>query len=315
MNADANLDYVKRYFDQVAAFYDAVHYPDEAEGKPARGPRALALLREQIDAMPLRPILDLGCGTGRAMTLLTGMGYPVHGLDLSSAMVEIAQKALAAMGAEDDASVEQGEAWNLFHHEDGFFGAVIALEVFEYLSADAFRDTLFEIRRVLGPGGKLIASFPNRLHHLFGLDRRSIDFIANDLFDAVPFPDADAQASVELALRGLIECPDEPVEDFPESGAYQALKKAGRTALVEHDLPRRFFNNLAPIEDLAEAGFVTETTRYYGFWPFPPVLANAYPRLLKDLAPEMEARLADDWRGLFLADYFLSVFRIEDQAR
>ena len=154
MNADANLDYVKRYFDQVAAFYDAVHYPDEAEGKPARGPRALALLREQIDAMPLRPILDLGCGTGRAMTLLTGMGYPVHGLDLSSAMVEIAQKALAAMGAEDDASVEQGEAWNLFHHEDGFFGAVIALEVFEYLSADAFRDTLFEIRRVLGPGGK-----------------------------------------------------------------------------------------------------------------------------------------------------------------
>jgi 2-polyprenyl-6-hydroxyphenyl methylase/3-demethylubiquinone-9 3-methyltransferase len=125
---------------EVAARFDQL----QARFKTELGPCDVRLeaLRGCLGPVKGLRVLDLGCGKGRFAAPLANAGATVIGLDRSSAM-------LAAAPARGVARVH-GSASRL-PFVDASFGAMIAVEVFEHLTA--IDSVLAEVRRILRPGG------------------------------------------------------------------------------------------------------------------------------------------------------------------
>lgn len=94
-------------------------------------------------------ILDIGCGTGANLEMLSEFGK-AEGVDVSA-------EALAFCQARGLQNVRQGEAERL-PYEDNSFDLVTGLDVVEHLDNDVAG--LQEMRRVLRPGGRALLFVP-----------------------------------------------------------------------------------------------------------------------------------------------------------
>lgn len=98
-----------------------------------------------------RRILDAGCGSGSLAAQLRDRGADVTGIDASAGMLAIARRRLG-----DDVPLHVGDLCDPLPFADASFDDVVASLVLHYL--EDWAPTLAEIRRVLRPGGRLIAS-------------------------------------------------------------------------------------------------------------------------------------------------------------
>jgi SAM-dependent methyltransferase len=102
------------------------------------------------DLGKLRPrILDVGCGTGANLQMLSRFGA-AEGVDVSVAALDFCR-------ARGLAEVKQGAAESL-PYEDAAFDLVTGLDVVEHLDDDIAG--LKEMRRVLRPGGRAVLFVP-----------------------------------------------------------------------------------------------------------------------------------------------------------
>lgn len=135
----------ERFFNFWAGFYD--HGPFStwlrSMQEAAIGP---------LDIPKGSRILDISCGTGYGLSLLTGKGHELIGIDLSEKMIALAQENLTdsidvtLMLAEVDA----------IPFKDASFDYVISMEAFHHYPDQ--KNALQEMYRVLKPGGMLILS-------------------------------------------------------------------------------------------------------------------------------------------------------------
>jgi SAM-dependent methyltransferase len=98
-----------------------------------------------------RRILDAGCGSGPLFAALRDRGAIVAGFDSSAGMLEQARRRLG-----DGADLRVAELGGPLPFPDAAFDDVIASLVLHYL--EDWGPALAELRRVLKPGGRLIAS-------------------------------------------------------------------------------------------------------------------------------------------------------------
>ncbi|MFD7321551.1 class I SAM-dependent methyltransferase [Streptomyces sp. NPDC059875] len=98
-----------------------------------------------------RRILDAGCGSGPLTAALRDRGAVVTGIDASAGMLELARRRLG-----DDVALHVVDLRDRLPFADGAFDDVVASLVLHYL--EDWGPTLAELRRVLRPGGRLIAS-------------------------------------------------------------------------------------------------------------------------------------------------------------
>ncbi|KPM50265.1 methyltransferase [Frankia sp. R43] len=98
-----------------------------------------------------RRILDAGCGAGPLAAALRDRGAVVTGIDASAGMLALARQRLGA-----DMALHLVDLRDPLPFADGAFDDVVASLVLHYL--EDWGPTLAEIRRVLRPGGRLIAS-------------------------------------------------------------------------------------------------------------------------------------------------------------
>ncbi|WP_275466660.1 class I SAM-dependent methyltransferase [Streptomyces noursei] len=110
-------------------------------------PAMLALAGDVAD----RRILDAGCGSGTLSAALRDRGAVVTGIDASAGMLALARRRLG-----DDAALHVVDLRDCLPFADGAFDDVVASLVLHYL--EDWGPTLAELRRVLKPGGRLIAS-------------------------------------------------------------------------------------------------------------------------------------------------------------
>ena len=111
-----------------------------------------AMVRDAYLAAGLGPgseVLDVGCATGGMMRVLQGEGR-FTGLDASPVAAAMAQERSGNPVVIGDATA--------MPFGDASFDGVMALDVLEHIEDD--RAAVSEIRRVLKPGGALIASVP-----------------------------------------------------------------------------------------------------------------------------------------------------------
>ena len=98
-----------------------------------------------------RRILDAGCGSGPLVAALRDRGATVTGIDKSAGMLKLARQRLG-----DDADLHVAELGSPLPFPDDTFDDVTASLVLHYLQD--WGPALAELRRVLKPGGRLIAS-------------------------------------------------------------------------------------------------------------------------------------------------------------
>jgi SAM-dependent methyltransferase len=100
------------------------------------------------------PVLDLGCGRGELLLLLREAGVAATGVE--------GDPALAGAARRRGLEVVEGDVLETLRaQEAASWGAVTAIHLLEHLPPAALAAVLAEIRRVLRPGGLLIAECPN----------------------------------------------------------------------------------------------------------------------------------------------------------
>ncbi len=103
-------------------------------------------------------ILDLGCGTGRHLLFLLKKGFEVYGLDGSPNGLKIAKNWLAEENLSSELTCQKIE--HEFPYKDGFFDAVISIQVIHHNLLKDIIFTVDEIKRTLKPEGLIFLTFP-----------------------------------------------------------------------------------------------------------------------------------------------------------
>ena len=135
---------IKSYYDQLAPQYDQDRF----------GNSYGAYIHEQEEGIfkkwisNMTPILSLACGTGRLMEWAT------HGLDISEAMIEEAQKKFPQK------SFVVGDAIQT-NFPDVYFAQIFSLHFLMHLPKDIIKLVIAEAHRILVPGGILVIDFPS----------------------------------------------------------------------------------------------------------------------------------------------------------
>jgi len=136
-------------------------------GEPERFEPRFAFLAGGL--APGARVLDVGCGEGWFCGALSEAGFATAGVDVSAVAVSRARERVP--GVQFEVCEE-----TLLPFGDGSFEAAWLGEVLEHV-----RDgigLLEEVARVVGPGGRLLASTPDHpwwLRLVLGLDRRAFE--------------------------------------------------------------------------------------------------------------------------------------------
>ena len=96
-------------------------------------------------------ILEVGCGSGANLWMLSKEGFDTYGIDSSKAGIELAAQHLRKKWG-TDADLRHGSFTHL-PYDDSFFDAVVDVVSLQHLTLDDSYPALQEIRRVLKPEG------------------------------------------------------------------------------------------------------------------------------------------------------------------
>ncbi len=151
-------DAVRKSYDAAASEYVA-HIYDELRHKPLDR-RLLDELAQEVSGGG--PVCDIGCGPGHVSRYLYEHGADVSGIDLSPRLIDEARRLNPGIpfAVGDMRSLEV---------PDATFAGVVAFYSLIHFEADQLREAIRELRRILSPGGVLVASFHR------GSERRHIE--------------------------------------------------------------------------------------------------------------------------------------------
>ena len=120
--------------------------------------KRLAFLR-QLDSLEGERLLDIGCADG-SYTLQLAVGFEqVDAIDVEPERLQDFRDKLAGPGVASQVRVEQMSAQELAYSDDTF-DVVTAIEVLEHVGD--VDQTFAEVARTLRPGGRFLATTPNR---------------------------------------------------------------------------------------------------------------------------------------------------------
>jgi ubiquinone/menaquinone biosynthesis C-methylase UbiE len=103
-------------------------------------------------------VLEIGCGGGLTTVALAERGYAVDAVDTVGRMIDSTRQLAEKAGVGDRVRAQAGDVHAL-NFPDGLFHLVIVVGVMEWVRS--LREPLFEIERVLAPGGQCIINVDN----------------------------------------------------------------------------------------------------------------------------------------------------------
>ena len=200
-------------YDRVADEY-ARRIFDELQYKPLD-----RLLLDRLAAgVPQGGIIcDLGCGPGQVARYLHERGALVIGVDLSTQMIEQARQLNPGL------EFKQGNMLAL-DVEDGAWAGIAAFYSLIHIPRDEVVTALHELKRVLQPGGWLLAAFHLGTEVLHVEEWWEQPVSADFVFFQAPEMQAYVQAAGFL-IEDLIERPPYPEVEHQSHRAYILARK------------------------------------------------------------------------------------------
>jgi cyclopropane fatty-acyl-phospholipid synthase-like methyltransferase len=123
-----------------------------------------------------RDVLDIGCGIGRLEVALSPRVRSIHGVDVSSEMINAAQRRTSGFRNVD---LLKGTGRDLRAYADGTFDTIVSVDTFPYLNqsgASLVEKYFAECARVLKPEGDLVI-----LNFAYGSDESSDDLRVREM--------------------------------------------------------------------------------------------------------------------------------------
>jgi len=247
-----------------------------------RGPRELIKTRLQVYlpfVLPLRDFwstaraVDLGCGRGEWLELLTENGFDAQGVDLDDAMLSSARE----LGLK----VHTGEALAFLRGLPDVSQAVVSgFHIVEHIPFESVQGLVSEALRVLKPGGLLILETPNPENLVVGTSAFYLDPthqrpIPPQLLGFLPEYAGFKRCKI-LRLQESPGCMNGPVSLL---GVLNGVSP-DYAVVAQKDGPEELFDALKAAFD-AEYGLTLET------------LANRHQQQAESRAAEIEAREAE----------------------
>jgi ubiquinone/menaquinone biosynthesis C-methylase UbiE len=156
---DSRTTAARKHFDRWSETYERGRGAQRLQGLQSAALAALALNPDDV-------LLDLGCGTGAAVREAAASVHRAVGIDLSPAMIEQARTLAAGF---DNVEFRVSDVSGPLPFADREFTAIVCTTAFHHFPRPL--ETIAEMSRVLGPGGRLVIADANRRHPaVFALD-------------------------------------------------------------------------------------------------------------------------------------------------
>lgn len=146
---------VRRAYQEIARLLDEETAANEGDlpGAAPLDDLDTWLLNRVAHAVGDRPIVDVGCGTGRAAACLAAAGAVVTGIDAAPAMIERARSTHPRL------RFEPGDLRNLMRPPAAAaWGGVVAWDCLDHFAPSELPGLIAGLARVLAPGGVLAAA-------------------------------------------------------------------------------------------------------------------------------------------------------------
>lgn len=280
--------------DATARFFNQIYRDvDQERGKRAETrlhPRDLIFLKYIASAYAAADcrILDYGCGQGRLLSHLLKLGFDAEGMEKHDEMRAVAL-AETSSWSKGQPRVRPGGIEGLEALPSEQLDIFVAMGVFQYMPKTEYFRTLAQIRRLLKPGGVMIATYQNAFFDLYTFNKYTVDFIIDRL--ALPHVDAAHAVRIKKGIEGLIANPDKPL---------YATTRARDNIFVH------LTNPLTINDHLQTAGFAVSQKYFYEFFGLPPLIAGQNEAIAKSIAAKFEIDNATSWQGYFMANAFLT---------
>ncbi|WBC14683.1 class I SAM-dependent methyltransferase [Micromonospora sp. WMMA1998] len=200
-------------YDTVAEDYARL-LPDVVE--PPLDRAVLAAFAETVG--PDRPVLEVGCGTGRVTAHLRRLGLDVTGVDLSPGMVAVARRAYPELRFAVGSMTEPIAA-------DGSLAGLVAWYSVIHLPPELLPEVFAGFHRALTPGGHLLLAVKAGDR----LDRRERAYGHRVTYDVHWLP--PQRLSAQLTAAGFAVTATilrEPVDAERQPQAFLLARRAGR---------------------------------------------------------------------------------------
>ncbi len=148
----ARVAQAQKYFAEHAPIWNETRRLHAPEAEVEAAILAAAGEGRSPKALPVRRLLDVGCGAGRMLELLAPEAEHAIGVDLSAAMLGVARAQMERAGLRH-VQLRQGDIFALPVERDSVDLAIVH-QVLHYLDDPA--RALREAARALAPGGRLI---------------------------------------------------------------------------------------------------------------------------------------------------------------
>ena len=145
---------ISQYYNEQAEIYDAQDHVHSTRRAYTAGIDRLIVqgISGHANRQEVRKVLHVACGTGRralGIQEATGLGYEVHGMDMSEEMVQIARSR--------NLQVVHGQILDVEPPDPGQYDVIAFLYAYGHLSSRTQRKTMLQrMHKWLKPGGLLI---------------------------------------------------------------------------------------------------------------------------------------------------------------
>tara|TARA_Y100000031_G_scaffold151196_1_gene191975 strand:- start:863 stop:1738 length:876 start_codon:yes stop_codon:yes gene_type:complete len=276
------------YFGKVANVYgDEYHKNYKELGYYPANYYRLLIVKNLLEKIKPKLILDIGCGTGDPLILLSKEGHNIYGFDYSDSMVKKAKENL------NNNNINPDKIWKdnmeKISNCDRKYPCSIALGSLYY--AKDFNKSLTEMVKITQKDGDIIFSLRNSLFSLYTLNSYSSSFFIDNLLIKEILNDDLLNATVELLESKL-----EPIIEMKK----QDQIKKNIDELNVHNIQH---NPLKIGDELQNFGLKLNSILFYHYHASLPIMEKKFPSEFYSSSSKMEN--PHDWRGYFMASAFV----------
>jgi cyclopropane-fatty-acyl-phospholipid synthase len=234
---DIGNDFYQLWLDPSWTYSSALFDGDYSQSLQSAQYRKYQRIIDTLQLQPGQRVLEIGCGWGGFAEQAAQQGIHVHGVTLSPAQLDVAQRRVQALQLQDRVQLELRDYRDL----DGDYDAVVSIEMFEAVGEQYWPQYFRTVAARLKRGGQALVQSITIGEQHFARYRSSADFIQQYIFPGGMLP------SVERFERHAARAGLQPVQrhafgpDYAETlRRWDAQCRAAQAQISEQGFDQRF---------------------------------------------------------------------------